>query len=130
MTENAHDKSDVGSLGEEAAKLFAAAAAWAREHAGDATGPAAAAGSGAGARLGEWLSADHIATGAPECTWCPLCQAIGLLRTTSPEVKEHLSSLVVVARQLLDSLAEAAQEAEQSTPDVEHIDLSEDDSWG
>jgi hypothetical protein len=141
MTEDAYDKGDVGSLGEEAAKLFAAAAAWAREHAGDVAGPAAAAGSAAGtdsgdaagsgaaSRLGEWLSADHIATGAPECTWCPLCQAIGVLRSTSPEIKEHLASLVVVARQLLDSVADAAQESKQSSPDVEHIDLSEDDSW-
>jgi hypothetical protein len=140
MTENARDKGDVGSLGEEAAKLFAAAAAWAREHTADATGPAASAGSGAGTRLGEWLSADHIATGAPECTWCPLCQAIGMIRSTSPEVKEHLASLVVVGRQLLDSIAEsiadAADEADpepkppkQPPPDVEHIDLSEDDSW-
>jgi len=129
MTDNPHDKGDVGSLGEEAAKLFAAAAAWAREHAGDATGPAATAGPGAGARLGEWLSADHIATGAPECKWCPLCQAISMLRTTNPEVKEHLASLIAVGRQLLDSLAEAAQETKQPPSDVEHIDLSEDDSW-
>jgi hypothetical protein len=129
MTDNERSTGDVGSLGEEAAKLFAAAAAWAREHAGDPTGPAAAAGSEAGDRLGEWLSADHIATGAPECKWCPLCQAIGVLRSTSPEVKEHLASLIVVARQMLDSLAEAVQEPKQSPPDVEHIDLSEDDSW-
>jgi hypothetical protein len=137
MTDNERSTGDVGSLGEEAAKLFAAAAAWAREHAGDAAGPAAAAGSGAGNRLGEWLSADHIATGAPECSWCPLCQAIGMVRSTSPEVKEHVASLVVVARQLLDSLADSVAEAvgddgqptKRSTPDVEHIDLSEDDSW-
>jgi hypothetical protein len=129
MTDSDRSTGDLGSLGEEAAKLLAAAAAWAREHAGDATGPAAAAGSGPGARLGDWLSADHIATGAPECKWCPLCQAIGMLRSTSPEVKEHLASMIVVARQLLDSLAESIQEPEPSPPDVEHIDVSEDDSW-
>jgi hypothetical protein len=129
MTDSDRSTGDVGSLGEEAAKLLTAAAAWAREHAGDATGPAAAAGSGAGVRLGDWLSADHIATGAPECKWCPLCQAIGMLRSTSPEVKDHLASAIVVARQLLDSLAEAVQEPQQSSSDVEHIDLSEDDSW-
>src|SRR5262245_52776502 len=90
MTDNERSTGDVGSLGEEAAKLLAAAAAWAREHAGEATGPAAAAGSGAGALLGDLLSADHIATGAPECKWCPVCQAISMLRSTSPEVRDHL----------------------------------------
>jgi hypothetical protein len=131
VNENAHRPDEVGSLSEEAAKLFAAAADWAREHTGDGHGAAST--GGPGARLGEWLSPEHIATGAPECRWCPVCQAIGLLRSTSPEVKEHLASLVVVARQLLDSVADSvAQDARpdrSSTPDVEHIDLSEDDSW-
>jgi hypothetical protein len=129
----------VGSLAEEAAKLFAAAADWAREHTGDQAGSSAAASGTAGPRLGEWLSREHIATGAPECRWCPLCQAIGLLRSTSPEVKEHLASLVVVARQLLDAVADSVVETatddgsrerrRSRTPDVEHIDLAEGDSW-
>jgi hypothetical protein len=127
MTEGTRD---IGSLGEEAAKLFAAVADWAREQAGDAAAPTAA---GAGTRLGDLLSQEHIATGAPECRWCPVCQAIGLLRSSSPEVKEHLASLVVVARQLLDSVADTvapdAKPGPASAPDVEHIDLTEDDPW-
>ena len=141
MTEGDRHRDEVGSLAEETAKLFAAAADWARDHSssdrptasGGATGGAT--GGTAGARLGEWLADEHIATGAPECRWCPVCQAIGVLRSTSPEVKEHLASLVVVARQLLDSVADAASHGatpkpeRSSPPDVEHIDLSEDDSW-
>jgi hypothetical protein len=123
MTEDARPNSDVGSLGDEAAKLFAAVADWAREHTGEETGPG----------RDDLFSAEHIATGAPECRWCPLCQAIGLLRSTSPEVKEHLASLVVVGRQLLASVGDAvapdAKPERTSKPDVEHIDLSEDEPW-
>jgi hypothetical protein len=148
MTEDARSSGEVGSLGEEAAKLFAAVTDWAREHTGESTSgspaagkpgsgdPAAgesAAGNSSSSRLGDLFSAEHIATGAPECRWCPLCQAIGMLRTTNPEVKEHLASLVVVAKQILDSVADAvaddAKPDRTSSPDVEHIDLSEDDSW-
>jgi hypothetical protein len=143
MTEDARPSGEVGSLGEEAAKLFAAVTDWAREHTGESTSGDAAAGKPAAddatagntssSRLGDLFSAEHVATGAPECRWCPLCQAIGLLRTTNPEVKEHLASLVVVARQILDSVADAvaddAKPDRTSSPGVEHIDLSEDDSW-
>jgi hypothetical protein len=134
MTEDARGTGDVGSLGEEAAKLFAAAADWAREHTGEAAGSTGReGGSAAGWGLGDLLSSEHLATGAPECRWCPLCQAIGLLRSTSPEMKEHLASLVVVGRQLLDSVADAVAPDDKperpAKPDVEHIDLAEDDTW-
>ena len=124
-------QSDIGSLGEEAARLFAAATDWTWQHTGDATaaGPTATG-------PGDWLGHEHIATGAPECRWCPVCQAISLLRTTSPDLKEHVASLVVVARQILDSVAETVGQPESEAkpgpepkPDVEHIDLSEDDPW-
>ena len=137
MTDDARPKgeggeSEVGSLADEAARLFAAAADWARQQAGDS-------GTASGLstpRLGDWLGQEHIATGAPECRWCPICQAISLLRTTSPDVKEHVASLVVVARQILDSVADAVVDdgrggkpRPESKPNVEHIDLSEDDPW-
>ena len=124
---------EVGSLADEAARLFAAATDWARQYTADSrTGSASA------PRSGDWPGQEHIATGAPECRWCPICQAISLLRTTSPDVKEHVASLVVVARQLLDSLADAVvndgpggnkKPRPESKPNVEHIDLSEDDPW-
>jgi len=123
---------DIGSLGEEAARLFAAATDWARQHTGDTADPAGQ----TATDPGDWLGHEHIATGAPECRWCPVCQAIGLLRTTSPDLKEHVASLVVVARQVLDSVAETvgepgsnAKPRPEPKPDVERIDLSEDDPW-
>ena len=126
------NEGEVGSLADEAARLFAAATDWARQHTGD-SGTAAAS---SAPRAGDWPGQEHIATGAPECRWCPICQAISLLRTTSPDMKEHVASLVVVARQILDSVAEsvgdtgsASKPRPESKPDVEHIDLSEDDPW-
>ncbi|MEZ5097601.1 MAG: hypothetical protein R2731_16815 [Nocardioides sp.] len=64
-----------------------ALAGWAREHAtdlGDGVGQSAAA---AFHELGE-----HVATGAPECQWCPVCRAIRAWRETSPEVRAHLTA--------------------------------------
>jgi len=51
--------------------------------------------------LGQWLGSranpsetsgwgEHIATGAPECRFCPLCRLIALARETSPELAGHL----------------------------------------
>jgi hypothetical protein len=130
--EGAGNEGQVGSLADEAARLFAAATDWARQYTADSgTGPAPSA-----PRSGDWPGHEHIATGAPECRWCPICQAISLLRTTTPDMKEHVGSLVVVARQILDSVAEsvgepgsASKPRPESKSDVEHIDLSEDDPW-
>ena len=55
------DGQDIGSVAEEAAKLFGALSGWAREHG----------------------SEEHIATGAPECTYCPVCRC-GVRSTARP----------------------------------------------
>ena len=73
------DPEPVGSVAEEAAKLFGAFSGWAKEH-GDG-----------------WSSFtdglhEHVATGAPECTWCPVCRTVAAIRQTSPEVMAHLST--------------------------------------
>jgi hypothetical protein len=77
----------VGSVAEEAAKLFGAVAGWAREH-GDGF-------STLGDKLGDQLGADlheHLATGAQSCTWCPVCRTVTAIRQTSPEVRAHLAA--------------------------------------
>ena len=61
----------VGSAAEEAARLFAAVEDWARSRGG-------------------LLDGQHLATGAPECSTCPVCQGVAALRSVRPETVEHL----------------------------------------
>ncbi|MGH3357981.1 MAG: hypothetical protein ACRDO7_04205 [Nocardioidaceae bacterium] len=84
----------------------------------------------------------HIANGSASCQVCPVCQTIAFVRSTSPEVREHLTAsavaLTTAARALVDALA-AHQSQQRTGPTdddtgtrdggVENIDLSEDDSW-
>ena len=114
----------VGSAADEAAKLFGAVADWAR-------------GRGEGfSDLADTLGGlaheveGHVATGAEECQWCPVCRGIQVVRSASPEVREHLATAVT-------SLAQAATAyLHTSVPDrrdtgVEHIDVTDDsgDDW-
>lgn len=84
---------DVGSVGEEAAKLFGALSDWARDQ-----GDGAASGLGGLAGLAGHAAAaarevdQHLATGSPECTYCPVCRTVHAVRQVSPEVREHLVS--------------------------------------
>lgn len=73
----------VGSVAEEAAKLFGAVAGWAREH-GDGF-------STFSAHLGDDAH-QHLATGDAACSWCPVCRTVTAVRQTSPEVRAHLAS--------------------------------------
>ena len=49
---------------------------------------------------------DASAGRAPECQFCPLCQAMAALRSARPEAVEHLlkagAELLLAARALLD----------------------------
>lgn len=96
----------VGSAAEEAAKLLGALENWARS------------------RAGHLLDEEHLATGSPECTACPVCQGIGALRHVRPETVEHLldaaASMVAALRAAVTPPAAAARE-----PRVEHIDIGE-----
>jgi hypothetical protein len=114
----------VGSVAEEAAKLLSALSGFARDHAGEYAG---AAGGAAGAAHAAFQNVnEHLATGAPECTYCPICQVVHAIRTTSPEVKAHLAiaanSLVQAAAAML-----ATHVPDDAQQPVEKIDL--DDSW-
>jgi hypothetical protein len=115
----------VGSVGEEAAKLFAALSGWAKDQGGDYAGSAA----GAAAAMSQTMHSmnEHIATDAEECRYCPVCQVIHAVRSTSPEVKAHLA---VAASSLMQAAAGVL--ATQVPPDrkgpVEKIDL-DDNGW-
>ncbi len=122
----------VGSVADEAAKLFGALSDWAREHQPDA----AQAGEGLGAVAGRAAAAvqevaqglsEHVDTGAPECAWCPVCRTVHLVRAASPEVRDHLASAAASLAQAAAGLLAAAAPRERTEPGVEHIDL--DDDW-
>ena len=96
----------VGSVAEEAAKLFAAAQQWAQQ--------------------------EHGRDEAAACRYCPICTAVGFLRSTSPEVMEHLESagLSLLAALRTASEPRAEQPARgRSAGTVDKIDLSEDLAW-
>lgn len=117
---------DVGSLGEEAAKLLGALSGWARDHAAEAGDGFSGLASHATASAHDLN--DHLATGAAECTVCPLCRTISAVRQVSPEVAAHLTSAAA-------SLTHAAHAyfgtdgpaKEETTTGVEPIDLV--DEW-
>ena len=120
-------KEPVGSVAEEAAKLFAVL----QNAAGDAP-PA---------------DEEHEHKLGPDCVWCPVCQLIHRVRNTSPETIEQLSTAAAHVlgslRSLLEAAADAARQAREdaasrsSRPEeepaqeptrsrVDRIDVSED----
>jgi hypothetical protein len=123
VTDTEHPReSEVGSVAEEAAKLFGALNGWARDHSG-ALGESVADLSDHAAAAGNDIN-EHLATGSAECTVCPVCRTVHAVRQLSPEVKAHLAtaatSLMHAAAGLLATAAPAP------APDrggVEHIDL-------
>jgi hypothetical protein len=90
----------VGSVGEEAAKLFGALSDWARDQGGDYAGTAAGAASTFAHAVRDVN--EHLATESADCRYCPVCQVIHVVRSTSPEVREHLS---VAASSLMQAAA-------------------------
>ncbi len=111
-------------------------------------GPGGSASGGFAAEGGHGSGADEHAHGigrGAECVWCPVCQVINRVRTTSPETIEQLSTAAAgvlgAVRGLVEAAAEAARQAkvdaesraagEQDTDRparsrVDRIDVSED----
>lgn len=127
MTES-HDP-EVGTLAEEAAKLFGALSGWAREHGSDL-------GDGLSGVAGHATAAaedahEHLATGSAECTLCPVCRTVHAVRQLSPEVKQHLGTAATALLQAAAGML-ATVTPEPDAPGrgdrVETIDL-EDDAW-
>ena len=116
---------EVGSLGEEAAKLLSALSGWAREHAAEAGDGLSGLASQASASAHELN--EHLATGAAECTVCPVCRTVSALRQVSPEVSAHLSAAMGSLTQAVAALLAPAPGSGSGRAGVEHIDL--DDDW-
>jgi len=118
----------VGSVGEEAAKLFGAFADLARERGSDL-------GDGLGGLAGHAAAMaqdveGHFATGAAECRYCPVCRVVHAVRESRPEVRAHLmtaaSSLIQAAAALMEPPREDAPGSQRGA-EVERIDLDDDD---
>ncbi|MCW2916506.1 MAG: hypothetical protein JWN52_4574 [Actinomycetia bacterium] len=70
----------------------------------------------------------HVATGAPECQYCPVCRAIAAARTSGPDVVEHVmdagQSLYTALQETLSAFdksfdkshSRAAPQHERATP--------------
>jgi hypothetical protein len=97
----------VGSVGEEAAKLLGALAGWAGDHAREVD--------------------EHLATGDPECLYCPVCRTVHAVRQASPEVKAQLAGAASSFLQAAAGLLSAAGHAEPPSSRVQHIDLDDQD---
>lgn len=108
------EEPDVGSVAEEAVKLLGALSGWAKETAGDA---------------GQALD-QHLATGAAECTYCPICRTVHAVRELSPEVKTQFAT---AATSFLNAaaglIADAASAPRDRSAGVEHIGLDDDGDW-
>jgi hypothetical protein len=142
-------RESVGSVAEEAAKLFAVlqqASAEAKGHHTAHVEEPAEPEHDVQADQAEEHEHGTAQRGGPECQWCPVCQLIAKVRTTSPETIEQLSTAAAGVlgslRSLLEAAAEAARQARadaesrttgQQEPEerparsrVDRIDVSED----
>lgn len=99
----------LGSAADEAARLLAAAEQWARQH------------------TALLLDEEHLATGSPECTVCPVCQVVGAARHVRPETVEHvLDAAASLVAALRAAFAPPAGAPPARTGGVEHIRVRED----
>jgi Family of unknown function (DUF5304) len=99
------DGQAFSTVADEAARLLVAAQTWAHEHSEDE---------------------------APPCRYCPICAAVAFLRSSNPDVVEHLEaaglSLLAALRALAEQRA-SRHERQRPTATVDKIDLSEDVAW-
>lgn len=131
MPEEHTGDESVGSVADEAGRLFAALGDWARDQGpGLGAGVAAAAGTAAEAvrQVGE-----HVGVDESTCTWCPVCRTLHVVRSASPEVRAQLgvaaTALLQAGAGLLagftaDQGRTGAGEGPQGP--VERIELDED----
>lgn len=107
-----HADEPVGSASDEAAKLLAAVRDWAGEWAKDHVG-------------------ENLDTGAPECTYCPICRTVHVIREAGPEVGVQLASAAASLMQAAAAVLDAAAKPDRKPGEqgVEKIDLNEDIEW-
>ena len=101
---------DVGSVAEEAVRLIGALSDWAKDTVGEVD--------------------RHLATGAAECAYCPICRAVHAARDLSPEVKTQLATAATTFLHAAAGLMSGAAAGPRGRADgVQHIDLDDDGDW-
>jgi hypothetical protein len=104
------EEPDVGSVAEEAVKLLGALSGWAKDAAGGVD--------------------QHLATGAAECTYCPVCRTVHAVRDLSPEVRTQLATAATTFLNAAAGFLATAGGGRTSPPSgVEHIGLDDDGDW-
>ncbi|MGN0064000.1 MAG: hypothetical protein ACI379_07135 [Nocardioides sp.] len=119
MSQAEADGPDVGSLGEETAKLLGALAGWAKEQ-------------DLGAHAAAWTAGpsedEHAAGGATdaphpaECRYCPVCRTVNAVRQINPEARAHLAVAITSFAKAAEALLRTEPPAPERGP-VEDIDL-------
>jgi hypothetical protein len=136
---SAAEPEPVGTLAEEAAKLFAAIQSWAADRE-----PAAATRRSEDEEPGP-VQPDPLQPdaedvddpqrthrhpdpepGSTECRWCPHCQLVRMAKATSPDVREHLSQAALSLALALKGLLEEPERTARRAAPVEKIDLTEE----
>ena len=100
-------------VADEAAKLVEALEQWVRARS-TATGAAASA-----------AFTEHLATGSAECTLCPFCQLLRLLRGSRPEVFGHLLEATTELTAALRAAVADADRPRGRQSAVQHIDVGD-----
>ncbi|GCD91756.1 hypothetical protein [Nocardioides sp. LS1] len=128
MTQPPDGDDAVGSVSDEAAKLFGALSDWARDQGSDL-------GHGLSGLADHAASAarevnEHLATGSAECTYCPICRTVHVVRQASPEVRAHLATAASSLLQAAIGALATAVPDDARTPGrgtgVERIDLDDE----
>lgn len=112
----------VGSVGDEAAKLLGALQDWAKDTGASSLGGVA---DDLGAHVRDL--GDHIGHGE-DCRFCPVCQVIRVVRETSPEVKQHLATAAGSLAQAVSLyLTASAGGAPERAAAPQRIDLDDEE---
>ena len=133
------DGTPVGSAAEEAAKLLNALGEWAKDQSAESATAFSESVAGLAGRAASAVADlpkfmdQHMATGAPECAYCPVCRTVHIVREASPDVRVHLASaalsLIQAASTVLNALATPVPATARPEPTVETINLDDDSDW-
>lgn len=133
MTDNSNERDPIGTVAEEARKLFDTIQGKATRHVGKTVINTVTGGGGGGGRRERDVWEEAVSEPEHEeyiCRACPVCRAIAAQRESGSDVAGHLvaagGELFAAVRGALDALSRPAPRRprdDRSRDNVEHIDL-------